>query len=415
MAPGNRRGFSMDVTLIAALAYIAVCAVLHLALAAVWKRKKFRFRAPRSRAVFYLLSFTWGLPVTLGGCIAAGVLFLAGKRPKRYGWDFCFDKKVDWGLDMGLFFIADAAGSRRLLDHEHGHSIQNIWLGPFMPLTVCLPSTSRFWVRRIAEKIGKQPKTYYDDVWFEGSATLSGRALTERVGGFAADEDAARERITKAAAGAAGRRKMNYKAAIFDMDGTLIDSMGVWSRIDEAFLSKRGIEVPADYAEEICALGFRGTAEYTVRRFGLDDTPEDLMAEWSAMADDEYAHNIMLFPGAKETLERLRSLGVRLFVATALTEKMYLPCFKNNRIDGTFEDVFSVDALGISKSDRAFFDHIAEKTGLAPGECVLFDDAAAAIAAAKEAGFVCCAVGKPAPGADFVIESVAAAPMPERQ
>lgn len=402
----------MDGTLIAFAAYIAVCAALHLALAAAWKRKKFIFRAPRSRAVFYLLSFTWGLPVALGGCLCAGLLFLSGKRPKRYGWDFCFDRKVDWGLDMGLFFIADASGTRRLLDHEHGHTIQNIWLGPFMPFAVCLPSTTRFWFRRIAAKVGKRPKTGYDDVWFEGSATSSGRALTDRIGGFASAEDAPCETIKEAAGSAAERGRMNYKAAIFDMDGTLIDSMGVWSRIDEAFLSKRGIEVPADYADEICALGFRGTAEYTVRRFGLKDTPEDLMAEWSAMADDEYAHNIMLFPGAKETLERLRSLGVRLFVATALTEKMYLPCFRNNGIDGTFEDVFSVDALGISKSDRAFFDHISEKTGLSPGDCVLFDDATAALAAAKEAGFICCAVGKPAPGADFVINSVAEAPMP---
>ena len=260
----------------------------------------------------------------------------------------------------------------------------------------------------------KKPKTGYDDVWFEGSATLSGRALTDRIGGFAPKaEDAPGEKTERAAECVAERGKMNYKAAIFDMDGTLIDSMGVWSRIDEAFLSKRGIEVPPDYAEEICALGFRGTAEYTVRRFGLSDTPEELMAEWSAMADYEYAHNIMLFPGAKETLERLRSLGVRLFVATALTEKMYLPCFRNNGIDGWFEDVFSVDALGISKSDRAFFDHIAEKTGLAPGDCVLIDDAAAALAAAKKAGFICCAVGKAAPGVDCVIESVADAPMPD--
>ncbi|MBP5271016.1 MAG: HAD family phosphatase [Clostridia bacterium] len=399
----------MDVTLIVALAYIAACAVLHLALAAAWKRKKFKFRAPRSRAVFYFLSFTWGLPVVLAGCAAAGLLFLAGKRPKRYGWDFCFDKKVDWGLDMGLFFVADAAGSRRLLDHEHGHTIQNIWLGPFMPLTVCLPSVSRFWVRRIAQRAGGRLKTGYDDVWFEGSATLSGRALTDRVGGFAdgPETDAERERTTKEAAEAAGRRKMNCKAAIFDMDGTLIDSMGVWSRIDESFLSKRGIEVPADYAESICALGFRGTAEYTVKRFGLPDTPEDLMAEWSAMADDEYAHRIELFPGAKEKLEELRSLGIRLFIATALTEKMYLPCLRNNGVDGFFEEVFAVDEVGMSKSDPEFFRHFCEKTGLLPGECVLFDDAAAAIAAAREAGFVCCAIGKSKPdGIPLGLESV---------
>ena len=91
--------------------------------------------------------------------------------------------------------------------------------------------------------------------------------------------------------------------------------MGVWKRIDETFLTKRGIAVPADYAESICALGFRGTAEYTVKRFGLSDTPEDLMREWSEMADEEYAKRIFLFPGAKDYLLKLKNAGVNIYEA----------------------------------------------------------------------------------------------------
>ena len=66
------------------------------------------------------------------------------------------------------------------------------------------------------------------------------------------------------------------KAAIFDLDGTLLDSMGVWDQVDIDFLNKRGIEVPPDYMTKVSAMQFRQIAEYTIARFGLTDTPEEL-------------------------------------------------------------------------------------------------------------------------------------------
>ena len=59
------------------------------------------------------------------------------------------------------------------------------------------------------------------------------------------------------------------KAAIFDLDGTLLDSMGVWDQVDIDFLNKRGIEVPPDYMTKVSAMQFRQIAEYTIARFGL--------------------------------------------------------------------------------------------------------------------------------------------------
>ena len=78
------------------------------------------------------------------------------------------------------------------------------------------------------------------------------------------------------------------KAAIFDLDGTLLDSMDVWDQIDAAFLAKRGITVPDDYMETVTAMQFREIARYTIDRFGLDDTEDGLMAEWDRMAHDAY-------------------------------------------------------------------------------------------------------------------------------
>ena len=93
------------------------------------------------------------------------------------------------------------------------------------------------------------------------------------------------------------------KGAIFDLDGTLLDSMGVWDQVDVDFLAKRGIEVPDDYMQKVAAMQFRQIAEYTIARFGLSDTPEALMEEWDHMARVMYATVVEDKPYAREYLE----------------------------------------------------------------------------------------------------------------
>ena len=105
---------------------------------------------------------------------------------------------------------------------------------------------------------------------------------------------------------------MNFKGAVFDLDGTLLDSMEVWKNIDIEFLSKRGLEVPKGYSDEILAMSFRETAEYTIARFGLQEQPDDVMHEWNQMAIEAYGHHVQLKPGAKEYLLKLKSHGIRL-------------------------------------------------------------------------------------------------------
>ena len=139
------------------------------------------FKAPSHAWMYYFLSFTWGLPMNFVGTIVVLVLMMRGHKPRKYGWNFAFEfDSIDWGLELGIFFIVPK-DYYDLYMHEHGHGIQNVYLGLFMPFVVSLPSAIRYWYREIRYKIGNPPESSYDDIWFEGSATESGKAFLKEL------------------------------------------------------------------------------------------------------------------------------------------------------------------------------------------------------------------------------------------
>ena len=134
-----------------------------------------------SKFLFYLLSFTWGAPVTLLGCILAGILLLCGKKPKKWGYCYYFEVGKRWGgTELGIFFIKDCSDSTHIKNHEHGHALQNCLWGPLMLPVISIPSFLRYWYRRIRQKINKNVKLPpYDAIWFEGQATRWGTLFVQ--------------------------------------------------------------------------------------------------------------------------------------------------------------------------------------------------------------------------------------------
>lgn len=85
---------------------------------------------------------------------------------------------------------------------------------------------------------------------------------------------------------------MNCDAAIFDLDGTILDSLWVWEDISKDFLSKKGKDIPVTYIQELCSKSFQEAAEYTIRLFMLSETSQEVISEWNRLALIEYKHNI---------------------------------------------------------------------------------------------------------------------------
>lgn len=128
-----------------------------------------------NKKLFYILSFTWGLPLTLIGLVVALVLFMTGHRAKKHGWCYYFAIGENWGgLELGIFFLCDKKEIAHTKNHEFGHGIQNCYFGFLMPFIVCIPSVIRYWYREIRTRRGKENKKGYDDIWFEGQATYLG-------------------------------------------------------------------------------------------------------------------------------------------------------------------------------------------------------------------------------------------------
>ena len=137
------------------------------------------------KPIFYLLTFTWGLPFTLLGLMAALFLRLRGYKPKKHGYCRYFEVGENWGgINLGLFFIVNKGSTAAIRSHEHGHAVQNCYLGPFMLIIVALPSLVRSRCRAyLTEKNGVPESSLppYDSIWFEGQATRLGKEAVEYI------------------------------------------------------------------------------------------------------------------------------------------------------------------------------------------------------------------------------------------
>ncbi|MEW8957076.1 HAD family hydrolase [Clostridium sp.] len=178
----------------------------------------------------------------------------------------------------------------------------------------------------------------------------------------------------------------NIDAAIFDMDGTLVDSMWIWEKVDENFLKERNICFPKNLKEEINHLSFQGTVKYFKERFNLDESLEEIEEIFTTMAYDEYKNHVTLKPGAKEFLQLLKSRGIKIGLATSNSIPLLEVTLKNNGIYEYFDSITITNEVKRGKNFPDVYLLAAEKLGVSPNRCVVFEDILPAVKGAKAAG-----------------------------
>ncbi len=182
------------------------------------------------------------------------------------------------------------------------------------------------------------------------------------------------------------------KAVLFDLDGTLVDSMWMWKTIDIEYLARFGYDCPEDLQKSIEGMSFSETAVYFKNRFSIPDTLEQMKADWTQMSIDKYRYEVPLKPGAGEFLNELKKRGIRTGIATSNGREMVDAVLQSLQMEEYFDVVTTACEVAAGKPAPDIYLKVAETLGVAPEECLVCEDVPAGILAGKRAGMEVCAV-----------------------
>lgn len=185
----------------------------------------------------------------------------------------------------------------------------------------------------------------------------------------------------------------NIDAVIFDMDGTLLDSMWIWPDIDDVFLDKYDLDKPEGFHEGMEGKSYSETAQYFLDLFpSLTHTIEEIMDEWNEMAHDRYISQVQLKPGAKEFILSMREVGIKTGIATSNSRFLVNDTLKALGISELFDSVRTSCEAGAGKPAPDVYLLVASDLAVKPEKCLVFEDVPMGILSGLNAGMRTCAV-----------------------
>ncbi len=182
------------------------------------------------------------------------------------------------------------------------------------------------------------------------------------------------------------------RGIIFDLDGTLVDSMWVWGAIDIEYLGSFGIPVPEDLQILLGGLSFTETAVYFKEHFGIQDPVEKIEADWNRMAFEKYRDDVRLKTGAGDLLRFLKDRHIPVGIATSNSMELVGTLLSSLGIDDCFSAIVTGHEVSKGKPDPEIYLTCAKRLGVDPGAILAFEDVVNGILSAKRAGMKVCAV-----------------------
>ncbi len=182
------------------------------------------------------------------------------------------------------------------------------------------------------------------------------------------------------------------KAVLFDMDGTLADSMWIWRAIDVEFLGRYGIELPERLQEDIEGMSFSETARYFRETFNLRETEEEIKAIWNEMAYEKYRDEVPLKPGARDFIYWLKDQGFRTAICTSNSRELIDVAVEARGLAQGIDYVVTACEVQAGKPAPDIYLRAAKELAVVPAACLVFEDIPAGILAGKRAGMSVCAV-----------------------
>lgn len=177
------------------------------------------------------------------------------------------------------------------------------------------------------------------------------------------------------------------EGAIFDLDGTILDSMFIWNDIGYKFLEMKNIKVPAGADKQFTQMSLQQAAEYYIDHFDNTATIESIINDINMLVEGFYFNEVIKKDGIQEFLEHLKNKGVKMCVATATDKYMVEKALERNGLLHYFSEIYTCNGVGAGKDTAVIYDKSLEHLGTPKETTFVFEDAFYAIKTAKKAGY----------------------------
>ncbi len=185
---------------------------------------------------------------------------------------------------------------------------------------------------------------------------------------------------------------IDFTAAIFDLDGTLFDSMPLWLGCAERYLSSLGLEPEKDLGKKLFSMNMKEGADYLKKTYNLNSSEEEICNGVNQVISNAYRDEVQFKDGAEEFLQELCDSGIKIALCTNTDRVIFTPALARLNAQKYFDFIFTASEMGMSKSQPETFFKVCQEMGVSKEQAWIFEDSLYALQTARRAGIKACAI-----------------------